>query len=252
MSANLIISKSTEHNNIQNGHKIIAWLTGLLTLTLAVFAFVLSFNSLTDLALKHGVSIPPLFPFIVEFAVVIFSLNALHKSLTGQSAKWQWTLIILSSMLAGTFNVAHANSDILSRTMAAMPSLFLLLSFESFLNLVRYSVIRQGTVTTLDNLRTLLSDTQAEFDKMITDKQAQLGRLDRQIEVKSVTDAPNVQTLDKANDTRQEVIEKRRQQVLSYLAEDMTEDDMADKLNVSIRTIKRDIKSLNGQVAVTK
>ena len=42
-------------------HNLIAWLTGILTLLLASFSFVLSFNALSDLATRHGVSIPPLF-----------------------------------------------------------------------------------------------------------------------------------------------------------------------------------------------
>jgi hypothetical protein len=35
--------------------KLIAWLTGLLTISLAAFGFVLSFNALTDLAAQHGI-----------------------------------------------------------------------------------------------------------------------------------------------------------------------------------------------------
>ncbi len=120
--------------------KVIAITTGLLTLLLAGFSFTLSFNALSELATEHGVSIPPLFPFVVEFAVIIFSLNALYRSLNGQSVKVQWVLIIGSSLLAGLFNVAHAEADLISRSMAAVPSLFLLLSFESFLSLVKSEV----------------------------------------------------------------------------------------------------------------
>lgn len=120
--------------------RVITWITGVLTLLLATFAFILSFNSLSALALEHGVTIPALFPFVVEFAVVIFSLNALHRSLTDQSALVQWSLIIFSSTLAGLFNVVHAAGSPVGMLMAAMPSLFLLLSFESFLSLIRFSV----------------------------------------------------------------------------------------------------------------
>src|SRR4030095_11236594 len=118
--------------------KLIAWLTGSLTLLMALFSFILSFNALTDLAAKHGVSIPPLFPLVVEAGVVIFSLNALYRSIHGESAKWQWGLIIGSSLLAGLFNVIHAKIDPVSRAISAMPSLFLLLSFETFLGQVKH------------------------------------------------------------------------------------------------------------------
>src|SRR6185503_16450798 len=95
--------------------KIIAWITGALTLLLALFSFILSFNALADLAAKHSVSIPPLFPLVVEAGVVIFSLNALYRSLQGESARWQWGLIIGSSLLAGLFNILHAEVDLISR-----------------------------------------------------------------------------------------------------------------------------------------
>jgi hypothetical protein len=70
--------------------RLITWLTGVLTLLLALFAFILSFNALTDLAGQHGVSVPPLFPFVVEFVVVIFSLNALHRLLYNEGARWHF------------------------------------------------------------------------------------------------------------------------------------------------------------------
>ena len=137
-------------------NRLIAWLTGILTLSLAVFSFILSFNALTDLAAQHKVSIPYLFPFLVEFAVVIFSLNALYRSLNGESATWQWTLIIGSSLLAGTFNVVHAEANLVSQTMAAMPSLFLLLSFETFLGQLKHSVKRTNVIKSIEQLKTEL------------------------------------------------------------------------------------------------
>ena len=114
----------------KNHIRIIAWLTGILTLLLTLFSFILSFNALADLAINHGISIPVLFPLVVEAGVVIFSLNALYRSIHGERAIWQWCLVIGSSLLAGGFNVLHARPDLVSRIMAAMPSLFLLLSFS--------------------------------------------------------------------------------------------------------------------------
>lgn len=144
-------------------NRVIAWLTGILTLLLALFSFVLSFSALMDLAGKHGVAIPALFPLMVEAGVVIFSLNALYRSLVGESAKMQWGLIIGSSMLAGLFNIAHADPSFLSRTMAAMPSLFLLLSFETFLGQVKHAVKRSSIVENLEQLESTLGQKQQEF-----------------------------------------------------------------------------------------
>jgi hypothetical protein len=106
--------------------KAIAWITGTLTLLLALFSFSLSFNALTDLATQHHVSIPYLFPLVVEAGVIILSLNALYHSIHGEHARWQWSLILGSSFIAGVFNVLHAEPNLVSQVMAAMPSLFLL------------------------------------------------------------------------------------------------------------------------------
>ncbi len=264
MSGNSIVPNNHAANNSQVKHnQIIAWVTGILTLLLALFAFVLSFNALTDLAHTHKVSIPPLFPFVVEFGVIIFSLNALFRSMNGESAKWQWSLVIGSSLLAGLLNIAHAETDILSRTMAAMPSLFLLLSFESFLSLLKYSVTRQSAIVTLDKIQSAIADKNAAYDKLLTDKQAQLDKLNGQIEksqaqldtlrsdiraTKQATKQSNVQKMTQA---KQDKVAQRRQQVLSMLEAGKSEDDMATALNVSVRTIQRDIESLNGQVRVS-
>jgi hypothetical protein len=168
--------------------KTIAWITGSLTLLMALFSFILSFNALTDLAAKHRVSIPPLFPLVVEAGVIIFSLNALYRSLHDESAKWQWGLIIGSSLLAGTFNVLHADNDLVSKTMAAMPSLFLLLSFETFLSQIRHAVklstivksivqLTQELDTLLDTKQKELDAKSKEYDEMVSTRQKELDAL---------------------------------------------------------------------------
>lgn len=149
--------------------KIIAWLTGILTISLAAFGFVLSFNALADLAAQHGISIPWLFPLIVEAAVIVFSLNATYRSLHGESAKWQWALIIGSSLLAGTFNVLHSQPDLISRSMSAMPSLFLLLSFETFLGQVKHAVKLSNSVKSLSELTEAIEQKRREADRQVSE-----------------------------------------------------------------------------------
>lgn len=258
-----------------NTHKLIAWLTGILTLLLAGFSFVLSFNALTDLAKQHGVSIPPLFPFVVEFAVIIFSLNALYRSLSGDPAKVQWGLIIGSSLLAGLFNVAHAEANLLPRLMAAMPSLFLLLSFESFLSLVKHSVSRQSITASITQLEQVVSQKEGEvsrLDTLLAQRNDELDTIVAQIhdltmqasalktvsngandtrsdEPMSQTDTERIAHLSEANDTRLAQVETRREQVLSLLNAGKSQNDIASELKVSIATVKRDTKALNGRVS---
>jgi len=250
-----------------NANRVIAYATGALTLLLAGFSFILSFNALTDLAAQHGVSIPPLFPFVVEAAVIVFSLNALYRSLQGEPAKVQWALIIGSSLLAGLFNVAHAQADWLSRLMAAMPSLFLLLSFESFLSLVKHGVTRQGVIKSIADLTREAHQVSLEIADKVHNRdtlqatiEAQQARIE---ELKQATKAARLvessanephfipgdtQALALANDTRQAQMIERREQLLDLLQQEMTQADIADELGVSVTTVKRDIKALNGRV----
>jgi hypothetical protein len=255
--------------------KLIAWLTGGLTLLMAVFSFILSFNALTDLAAKNGVSIPLLFPLVVEAGVVIFSLNALYRSIHGESAKWQWGLIIGSSLLAGLFNVIHAQSDLVSRIIAAMPSLFLLLSFETFLGQVKHAVKRSYLVKSVTELLAELNATRVELDSLLTAKQAELEMLTQQanqlnitIEQSQVTlnqlrqeieQAKTVQSssLERTKDVKTkrdaQVIEQRHGQLLNILINegDIGASAFADRLHTSRGTVYSDLKALSeaGQIA---
>lgn len=225
--------------------KTIFWLTGIITLALAAFAFILSFNALRDLAQQHGVSIPFLFPLVVEAAVIVFSLNLLYRSLTGQGVKLQWVLILLSSLLAVVFNVAHAQQNLVSQFMAAMPSLFLLLSFESLLSLVRYFVQRQNTLDSLEIIKTALNDKNSEVDTLeakIAKARATLEALTNDIGL------VKMQSVQRARQAKQEKIDNRRQSVLVLLNDGYEENDIAEQLKVSVRTIQRDKIALNGQV----
>jgi DNA-binding NarL/FixJ family response regulator len=50
------------------------------------------------------------------------------------------------------------------------------------------------------------------------------------------------------NQARQVQIEQRREQVLDLHRQGMNHNDMASELSVSVATIKRDLKALNGSV----
>lgn len=242
--------------------KTIAWITGSLTLLLALFSFILSFNALTDLATQHNISIPYLFPLVVEAGVVIFSLNALHRSLHGEHAKWQWLLIIGSSLIAGTFNVLHAEPDIVSRVMAAMPSLFLLLSFESFLNQLKHGVKRSTTVQSISQLTVEFEQKQAEFDRLVQAKQSEIDSLSQEadklkgeIEQAQATleQAQRVQSSSLAQARQRkgkqdaQLIEHRRNSLLDILNSegDIGATALADRLNISRGTVYSDLKALN-------
>jgi hypothetical protein len=225
----------------QKPQKVITWIAGILTLSLTTFSFVLSFKSLTDLASQNKVSVPQLFPLVVEAAVIVFSLVTLSRSMQNLPTKYNWGLIICSSFLAGFFNVAHSYPDKLSMFMAAMPSLFLLLSFESFLSLLKFNLneqnedekMKHSLIQEIKNLKNLLSESQQKlinFEK----ENATLKLLQEKTKENKIV--------------IENKVHQRRQKVLKMLQQGKTQDEIANKLKVSKATVIRDEKELNGAV----
>lgn len=66
-------------------------------------------------------------------------------------------------------------------------------------------------------------------------------------ERKKEAEKPIKPIVNKTGRPKQVKISRRRDKVLSFLQGGMSKDDMADKLNVSVRTIQRDITATNGQ-----
>ena len=246
------------HESQNKYNRIIAWLTGLLTLLLALFSFILSFNALSDLASDHGISIPILFPLVVEAGVVIFSLNALYRSLHGESTKWQWCLIIGSSLLAGAFNVVHALPDLVSRVMAAMPSLFLLLSFETFLGQLKHGVTRSNLVQSITQLTDELNSKGQELERL----HIEADRLNKNTEQAKTTLAQLRQEIKQLENVQSSSIEharqskaqqdvlsitQRRENLIDILSAegDIGVSALAARLNITRGTVYNDLKALS-------
>lgn len=158
-----------------NSQKFISWLTGILLLIIAAFGFASSYLALSDLARQHQFTLPAVFPLILEGGMIVFSLAALLASLHAESARWPWVLVIGSSGLALAFNVIHAAAyGPLAMVLAAMPSLFLLLSFETFMSQIKAGVKRAGLLSSM----TALEEQRAAIAADIEQQQAEQIRLE--------------------------------------------------------------------------
>jgi septal ring factor EnvC (AmiA/AmiB activator) len=194
-------------------------------------------------------------------------LHALHRSLSGESAKVQWMLIIGSSLLAGTFNVAHASNDVLSQTMAAMPSLFLLLSFESFLSLVRHTVTRSQVIQNVAQLNADLDAKRHEYDALIESKQQEIHTLSNEaselearidqaratlLQIRQEIETANIRAggIERAQAVKAKndavAIEQRRDRLTQIIATegDIGPSALAQRLNISRGTVYRDLEAL--------
>lgn len=188
--------------------------------------------------------------------------------------KWQWGLIIGSSLLAGLFNVIHAQPDPVSRAISAMPSLFLLLSFETFLGQVKHAVKRFQLVKSVAELVAELNTTRAELDSLAEAKQTELDTLTQQAATLNAAIEQSQMTLDQLRQEMEQAktvqnsslerakqikakrdavaVEQRRIQLLNILTVegDVGVSAFADKLHTSRGTVYSDLKALSeaGQV----
>lgn len=235
----------------------LAWLTATLTLCMAGFAFTLSFVALTDLAGQHAVPIPFLFPLIVEAGVIVFSFNAVYRSNNRLATWWPWMLVICSSILAGTFNVIHAPADLVSQLIAAMPSLFLLLSFEALLSQVKHESTRRAVLASIDDLQaraaelaTNRDDLAADIDRLTASREALRQEMKLLRKEKSAANGPikkspremdeaeRLANLDYANQARQPT-QTGYDLAARLRAEGLTWPEVAQEIDRSPSTAKR-------------
>jgi len=106
-------------------------------------------------------------------------------------------------------------------------------------------------------LAELLSDdrqfSQAEADKEAKKQTKQRTNADEATTFTTESSAfvpGDMSQLDKANEVKQDKIDERRAQVLAMLSSGLDKDAIAESLNVSVKTVARDIIALNGKAGV--
>lgn len=251
----------------------INWTTRIAVVTAALVilsAGILGYSALFDLFVSIGLFswwLAIFFPLLFDLAEVTAAVSVFNAKLQGEDDKFAWGMVILFTILGIVANVGHATAawwvgriDTIQVILAIFATSLFPLSVALVTHLVKRviarDITRRASVTTLAELLEMVSYRQTELsqlDKMIKDKRTELDNLSVTNAVTdgdspaSVTD--NLSLLDKANEVKLSRVVKRRQEVLSLLTEGLSPDDIADKLTVSLRTIKRDIASLNGKVA---
>lgn len=221
-------------------NKVTTLITGILTLILAVFAFVLSFSNLYKLAAESGVAYPALIPLMIEGAVVVFSVAMLRNSLHGDPVRTLWALIISSSLLATSFNVYHSDTgNVMSMIMAGVPSVFLLLSFETFISQIRKVSDRASIVQTLEDLaarQQTAADSLRQLEQELTAKRQAVQVLEQKRETMKV------QKLTTAK-------EKNLKKLKTIYSPGKTKTELAKELGVHVNTVTNYMEelSLNGK-----
>jgi hypothetical protein len=204
--------------------KAIAWLTSILFLLVAIGSFALSYNALRAIAIANGIPdnwLGDIWPLLVDCSLIVFSLAVVNAHLYSESTRKQWVLVTIYTIATVMFNMLHAPDTLLARVIAAIPPISLFFSFELLMEQLRNSVIRKGATheVSTDTPEVVPSDTQGD-----------------------IVAIPHSASSDP--------ISLRRDKVLSLKRKQVTQVDMAKELGVSIATIRKDIKALNGKAIV--
>ena len=156
--------------------KLIAWLTSVLVLIVALMAFALSYHALQGVALSNGIPLllSYIWPLLIDFALVVFSLCVVTAHLHGESTWRQWILVGLATILTCTYNYLHAPANLIAQSVAVVPPVMLFLSFELLAMQLKNSIQRVRKVQDLTQQVTTLKDT---IDNPIVNRRQQVATL---------------------------------------------------------------------------
>lgn len=222
----------------------------LLVLLIGTGAFVLSYDALFVTGLAHGIPDGKawIWPLLIDGPLVVFTVALLVSQIMRHSAKLWAGLVILYTLATVGFNLSHAQPTPLGWTVAIVAPVGLLLTTEALRHLARNIIERQAVVSTLAELAAQRDTLTANLDKL----NGQIERARVQLDdIKAGQIEQNARSVTELNEAKQAKIDTRRASVLSLLSEGLSPADIASELNVTVRTIKRDITALNGQVRVT-
>jgi DNA-binding transcriptional regulator GbsR (MarR family) len=146
--------------------------TAFLVLLVAAGSFALSYNALKEVALSNGITgrLAYLWPFLIDFALIVFSLAIVNAYLQSESTWKQWSLVGLYTVATIGFNIAHAPNDLQARIVAAIAPVSLFFSFEILMGQLKASARRSSLVKSLAELEAELDQTRsglaAKLDQM--------------------------------------------------------------------------------------
>jgi len=141
--------------------KFIAWLTSSLVLLVALMAFTLSYHALQSIASANGIPVmlSYVWPLLIDFSLVVFSLCVVTAHLHSESTWRQWSLVGLATILTCTYNYLHAPANLIAQSIAIVPPVMLFFSFELLAMQLKNSIQRIHKVESLMQQVTVLQQT---------------------------------------------------------------------------------------------
>ena len=244
---------------MKNPQTNFARVTAVLTLLIALAGFILSFTALRDLAAHNGVpdNLAFLFPLLADTVVIAASLSVIAQHLEGQSARFQWGLVIGFTALSVLLNGLHAQREPLSIFLAIVPPLALFLTFELLAVQLQRAVKRSTVHQTLSTLSAMQERAQTDFKAFVASADAQRATLQSEIDTLTVKRDGLVSEVTELRKDRR-AVKRESQPVMDETTADMSADmitETADKslwgLPPEVRKdmIAREVRTANGHGA---
>jgi hypothetical protein len=112
-------------------------------LVVGVSSAILSYAGLRHLAVMAGIadSLSFLFPIVVDGMILLGSLSVLRAALARMPTWFGWMLTILGTVTSIAGNILSVeNADLVSQVIHSVPPVFLCLSLETFIQLLRHRI----------------------------------------------------------------------------------------------------------------
>ena len=112
-------------------------------LIVGVSSAILSYAGLRHLAIMAGIvdSLSFLFPIVVDGMILLGSLSVLRAALARMSTWFGWMLTILGTVTSIAGNILSVeNANLVSQIIHSVPPVFLCLSLETFIQLLRHRI----------------------------------------------------------------------------------------------------------------
>jgi DNA-binding NarL/FixJ family response regulator len=253
-------------------------LTNWLLVAIVAIPFVLSASALNDLAAQHGQRPSWLYPVMVDGGLIIFKLLVLRAALRGQRDGYAWTMAVTATVISVGLNVHHAAPDWTARLMSALPPLAILAAFVAVTRRIEETAVEEGLsaqrgslAAEIERLAADLAAKRREFDQALAEMRdgydREAARLARQVDALSgqvadlkrqkveagqavprVLPAKETAVIGQADGQAENGLTDRQRQILAMMRQGVAQADIATKLGVSDRTVRRDVSSMNGIV----
>lgn len=231
------------------------WIIAAAVALIAAGSFVWSFLALWELAGANS-SQPALgwiWPLITDLSMVIYTGAILVAQLQRRPARLPIGLTVFYALVTIAGNVLHAPVTPLGWFVAILPPLSLVFGTEMLRSMGHHMIERAAAVQTLGELLGQSDQARADLARLLSQSEAAGVKLESlKSELKQAHFQQKNASIEEMNAAKLALIERRRADVLTLLSQGKTAPAIADELQVSVSTVKRDITALNGAAILTR